>query len=46
LATDLGIFPANTKTIEGYFVTGIIPGTGGGNCGGIDVGAYTLGLYK
>lgn len=46
LATDLGIFPANTKSIEGYFVTGIIPGTGGGNCGGIDLGAYTLGLYK
>jgi hypothetical protein len=46
LATDLGVFPNNTKTIEGYFVTGIIPGAGGGNCGGTDVGAYTLSLYK
>ncbi len=46
LATDLGVIAHNTKTIEGYFVTGISSELGGGDCDGFDVGAYTLRLYK
>jgi hypothetical protein len=40
--------PPNEKTIEGCFVQGIIPDIGGGgSCsGGIDVGAYILGLTR
>lgn len=47
VATDLGVIPNNTKTIEGYFVTGFVPGLGGGpGGGGVDTGAYTLYLTR
>ncbi len=47
LATDYGVIPHNSKTIEGYFVSGIIPGLGGGTPGGgIDTGVYTLKLIR
>lgn len=45
VARELGTIKANAKTIEGYFVIGIIPGIGGGSSGsGTDTGAYTVKL--
>ena len=46
-ARDLKTLKANTKTIEGYFVYGILPDLGGGSPGtGLDLGAYTLKLIR
>ncbi|HLF87816.1 MAG TPA: pilus assembly protein TadG-related protein, partial [Anaerolineales bacterium] len=39
-------FAHNTKTIEGYFITGFVSGLGGGSSSGIDTGAYALLLTK
>jgi hypothetical protein len=37
----------NTKTIEGYFIEGVIPGLGGiGTGGDLDLGVYTVYLYR
>lgn len=47
VARDLGVIANNVKTIEGYFVTGILPNlSGGGNGSGFDLGVYTLKLIK
>ncbi len=47
-ARDLGVIRNNTKTIEGYFIVGFVPGMGGGpgGGGGVDMGAYTLYLTR
>lgn len=46
-AVDLGIIPNNEKTIEGYFVTDeVLEGLGGGDPNAIDLGVYTLRLYR
>lgn len=47
-AVDLDVIDHNDKTIEGYFVTGFIPGLSGGGSsgGGVDTGAYVLLLTK
>lgn len=45
VARELGVIKANTKTIEGYFVIGVISGIGGGGSGsGTETGAYTVKL--
>jgi hypothetical protein len=47
VARDLGVIANNTKTIEGYFVTGILPNlSGGDDDSGFDLGVYTLKLIK
>lgn len=47
LARDLLLIKANTKTIEGYFVLGIMPNSGGGKPGaGVDTGVYSLKLIR
>ncbi|HUF38778.1 MAG TPA: pilus assembly protein TadG-related protein [Anaerolineales bacterium] len=37
---------SSTKTIEGYFITGFVPGLGGGEPGPPDAGVYVLLLTK
>jgi hypothetical protein len=47
VAVSLDAIKSNEKTIEGYFLIGIIPGLGGGSPGGgIDTGAYSLKLIR
>jgi Flp pilus assembly protein TadG len=47
VAADVAGLKANTKTIEGYFVDGILPNLGGGSPGGgFDTGAYVLKLIR
>lgn len=47
VARELDLIKANTKTIEGYFVTGILPNLGGGKPGeGLDTGVYSLKLIR
>jgi hypothetical protein len=47
-AVKLGVVDKNTKTIEGYFVTGILPNLSGGtpSTGGVDMGVYNLRLFR
>jgi hypothetical protein len=44
-AVDQGIFPANTKTVEGYFILGYPMELGSGNAG-VDLGVYVLSLVE
>ena len=47
VAVDQGVIANNAKTIEGYFVIGILPELGGGDDdSGFDLGVYTLRLIK
>lgn len=47
VAVDQGIIAHNVKTIEGYFVTDeVLEGLGGGDPNAIDLGIYTLKLYR
>lgn len=44
--SNAGIIPNNTKTIEGYFVKDVLPNAGSGDCGLVDLGAYSLTLER
>lgn len=45
-ARELGTIRANTKTIEGYFIAGVLPQLGGRPGTGIDFGAFALKLIR